>query len=174
MPEASEIHIASITPKDAVSLNLLMLSNNAYFQRFFPKTVAENRTLEDSIKFIATISEAMKQKKQLLYTIKSNAQLIGLVYLKELDWEKKQGEFAYCLDKNFSRKGIVSTALKQLSSMAFNDLNLESLIIITYKENIGSIKVAEKCGFTHIRTLKDEFTPTGESPLDMELYELRT
>ena len=30
-------------------------------------------------------------------------ELAGLIYIKELDWTIKQGEFAYCLGSNFSR-----------------------------------------------------------------------
>ena len=44
--------------------------------------------------------------------------------------------------------------------------------IIAHKTNIGSCKVAEKCGFEWKKTLLNEYTPPNESPLDMELYEL--
>ncbi|WP_432412197.1 GNAT family N-acetyltransferase [Rasiella sp. SM2506] len=173
MSNSSEINIALITSENAAALHRLMVSNKVYFIRYMPKTVSSNVTLEGSARFIKNISEEALLKKQFLYTITYQAELVGLVYLKELDWENKQGEFAYCLAENFSGKGITSTAVKQLISIAFNELKLENLIIIVHKSNMGSIKVAEKCGFKHTKTLKNEFTPTGENPLDMELYELR-
>ena len=173
MSNTSEINIALITSEDAVALNHIMVSNKTYFERYMPQTVAKNLTLKGSHHFIANISEDARVKKQLLYTIKEQDELIGLVYIKELDWEKKQGEFAYCLAENFSGKGVISSAIKKLTAIAFEDLNLQNLIIIAHKENIGSIKVAEKCGFQHTKTLKNEFTPAGENPLDMELYELK-
>lgn len=169
----SEITIALITSGDATALNSLMVSNKTYFERYMPQTVSSNLTLEGSKRFIESISEDAIRKKQFLYAISYKAELVGLVYLKELDWENKQGEFAYCLAENFSGKGIISTAVKQLTSIAFNTLKLENLIIIAHKSNLGSIKVAKKCGFKHTKTLENEFTPTGENPLDMELYELR-
>jgi ribosomal-protein-alanine N-acetyltransferase len=49
---------------------------------------------------------------------------------------------------------------------------LKTLQIISHKTNFGSIKVAENSGFVWKRTLANEFTPTDELPLDMELYEL--
>ena len=173
MSKVSEINIALITQDDVLPLNRLMVLNKDYFQRYLPKTIAANRTLGDSIRFIESIIEDYELKNQFLYTIKFRAELVGLIYLKELDWEKKQGEFAYCLAEDFIGKGIISSAVKQLSTIAFNELSLENLIIITHKTNVGSTKVAEKCGFQHTKTLTNEFTPTGESPLDMELYELR-
>ena len=62
-------------------------------------------------------------------------------------------------------------AITALSNYAFDHLNLKSLQIITHKSNIGSVKIAEKCNFKWIKTMPNEFTPKGESPLDMELYE---
>ena len=37
---------------------------------------------------------------------------------------------------------------------------------------MASIRVAEKTGFIWKKTLQQEYTPPGESTLDMELYEL--
>ena len=51
-------------------------------------------------------------------------------------------------------------------------LQLNTLQIIVHKDNIGSVKVAKNTNFKWIKTLKNEFTPNGEKPLDMELYEL--
>jgi ribosomal-protein-alanine N-acetyltransferase len=173
MHNTPEINIDLITSEYAGALNRLLVSNRTYVQRYMPVTVASNLTIEDSINFIANVSGDALLKKQFLYAIKYKAELVGLLYLKELDWEKNQGEVAYCVAENFSGKGIISTAVQQLTKIAFNDLNLENLSIITHKTNIGSIKVAEKCGFQHSETLINECTPTGEKPLDMELYELR-
>ena len=59
-----------------------------------------------------------------------------------------------------------------MTKFAFVELGLETLQIISHKTNLGSIKVAENNGFVWQRTLLNEFTPSNESPLDMELYEL--
>ncbi len=106
--------------------------------------------------------------------IKENrtAIVVGLVYIKELDWDKKQGEFAYCLAGEYESKGLMSIAVKELSAHAFDNLRLEILQIIVHKSNIGSIRVAEKCNFIWQKTLLKGYTPPNEAPLDMELYEL--
>lgn len=173
MPDTPEIFISRIAPENAPALHTLMVSNSAYFQPYFPATVAINTSLRDSTMFIKEILEDSALKKQYLYTITYKGELIGLVYIKELDWENNQGELAYCIAENFSRKGIISKAIQHITSLAFTKLNIKNLVIIAHKTNIGSIKAAENCGFTHTKTLKNEFTPTGGKPLDMELYELR-
>ena len=89
-----------------------------------------------------------------------------------MNWETKQAEFAYCIGSEFEGKGLTSFAVKEMSKFAFEDLGLKTLQIISHKTNLGSIKVAKNCGFVLQRTLLNEFTPTNEVPLDMELYEL--
>ncbi|MGB5417865.1 GNAT family N-acetyltransferase, partial [Algibacter sp.] len=98
--------------------------------------------------------------------------LVGLVYIKEVDLDKKQGELAYCIDYNFQGKGLITEAVKQLSDYAFSQLGFKTLQIIVHQSNIGSVKVAENNNFTWIKTLNNEFTPPGENSLNMELYEL--
>ena len=43
---------------------------------------------------------------------------------------------------------------------------------IAHKNNYSSVKVAKNAGFKWKETVKEEFTPVHEKPLDMELYEL--
>ncbi len=59
-----------------------------------------------------------------------------------------------------------------MSNYAFETLGLETLQIITHKGNMSSIKVALNNNFEWQKTLENEFTTAGETPLDMELYEL--
>lgn len=166
------LHIDWIKPEDAKALSLLMCNNAAIFKPYLPLTLAANKNEEDSRVFIANISEDKKERKQFLFTLKYEDRLIGLVYLKELNWAKKEGEFAYCMDANFGGKGSMTQAIKTLSEYAFNNYDLEVLKIIVHHSNTPSVKVAQHNGFKFIKTLKNEYTPPGGSPLDMELYEL--
>ena len=166
--------IDKISMSDAASINRLMVSNAGRFQRFFPKTLEQNLTLELAQLFVAEKVKEFAANEEFLYTIKESKtnRVVGLVYIKELDWDKKQGEFAYCLDVACESKGLMSSAVKELSAHAFNKLGLEVLQIIVHKSNIGSVKVAEKCNFVWQQLLLKAYTPPNEAPLDMELYEL--
>jgi len=116
----------------------------------------------------------LKKKTNYTFAIKdkNKQQIAGLIIIKKIDWGNKIGELAYCIDSKFKDKGLTSFAVKEMSIFAFNELNLKTLQIIAHKSNIGSCKVALKCGFLWKETLLNEFTPINETPLDMELYEL--
>ena len=95
--------IDKICEADASGLTEFMTSNSKRFQKFFPKTLAQNLTLEDSKKFAFLKSQEHDSKLEFTFVLKdqNSNKIIGLVILKELDWDKKQGEFAYCIDYNF-------------------------------------------------------------------------
>lgn len=167
-------YISPIELKDAWNICNLVVANEDRLKRYFPKTLEQNLTPDLSNIFVEKKVKQFNTKEEFLFTIKENESnmLVGLVYIKELDWTKKQGEFAYCIDYNVEGKGITTKAVAVLSNYAFQDLGLETLQIIVHKDNLGSLKVAKNCNFTWIKTLEKGFAPPGESPLDMELYEL--
>jgi len=166
--------IDKISIEDATGIYRLMVSNDESFKRYFPKTLEENLTQELAQLFTVKKTQEFANNEEFLFTIKENEtdRVVGLVYIKELDWNKKQGEFAYCLDVECEGKGLMSKAVKELSNYAFTSMGLKVLQIIVHKDNIGSVKVAKNGGFTWQRTLLKEYTPPNEDPLDMELYEL--
>jgi len=124
--------------------------------------------------FVEKMVKQFENKETFLFTLKHTGtrELAGLIYIKELDWNIKQGEFAYCIGYTFEGQGLTSKAIQRLSDYAFTNLGLETLQIIAHKDNLSSVKVALKNDFKWVKTLVNEFTPIGEAPLDMELYEL--
>ncbi len=152
----------------------LMVANADRFKRYFPKTLEQNLNPTLSQLFVETNVKRFQNKELFLFTLKHSetSELIGVIYIKEVDWVTKQGEFAYCIGYTFEGQGLTSKAINALSKHAFSELGLETLQIIAHKDNLPSVKVALNNKFEWQKTLLNEFTPTGEQPLDMELYEL--
>jgi len=170
----TDFHIDPLVPEDAVNLNALMISNAERFKKYFPKTLSSNLTLEATESYILNKISEFQMKSEFTFAIKENTtqNIAGLIIIKKLNWETKQAEFAYCIGSGYEGKGWVTKSVKEISKYAFNNLELKTLQIISHKTNFGSVKVAESSGFIWKRTLSNEFTPTNELPLDMELYEL--
>lgn len=166
--------ITPIHPKDSWPICDFVIANEDRLKPYFPKTLQQNLTPELSNIFAEKKVKQFEAKEEFLFIIRENEskKLIGLVYIKEVDWDKKQGEFAYCIDYNNEGKGLMTEVIKQLSKHAFDIFGLETLQIIVHKSNIASVKVTENNNFTWIKTLKNEYTPPEERPLNMELYEL--
>lgn len=174
MIDTANFIINPLAESDANQLHHFILANGKRLKRYFPVTLSSNQTLEQSVEYIALRNKEIEEKTNFTFAIrnKNSQQIVGLIILKKIDWEKKQGEFAYCIGAEFEGKGLTSFAVNQMIQFAFEDLGLKTLQIIAHKTNLGSINVAVKSGFIWQRILLNEFTPTGEAPLDMELYEL--
>ncbi len=159
---------------DAWKVCNLIVANTDRLKRFFPKTLEQNLNPTLSQLFVEKKVKQFLNKDEFLFTLKysKTRELAGLIYIKELNWDEKQGEFAYCIGYTFKGKKLITKAIHILSNYAFNELKLKRLQIIVHKENISSINVALANNFKWMTTLKNKFTPIGEQPLDMELYEL--
>lgn len=166
--------VEAIQEKDAWRVCDFVVSNAERLKRYFPTTLKQNLNPTLSALFVSKKVDEFNAKKEFLFTLKEkeNRTVIGLLYLKEIDWNLKQAEFAYCIGYQYEGKGITSKTVRYISNWAFEDLHLKTLQIITHKTNLGSVTVAENCGFTWQKTLLKEHTPPNEGPLDMELYEL--
>ena len=171
MSKCSNIEKLKLT--DSIELHNFILSNKERLRKYFPVTLSSNSTLEKTTEYIVTKNKEIEERSNFTFAIRDEkSTIIGLMILKEIDWTKKIGEFAYCIGSNYEGKGYTSKAVNEMIQFAFNELQLKTLQIIAHKSNIGSCKVAENCGFKWRKTLLNEFTPTNETPLDMELYEL--
>lgn len=148
--------------------------NSDRLKRYFPKTLEQNLTPDLSRFFVEKKVKQLNAKEEFLFVLKENQHrtVIGLVYIKKIDWRKKQGELAYCIGYQYKGKGWMTQSIKALSKYAFEVLDLRILQIIAHRTNKPSVRVAEKCGYIWQKTLANEHTPPNEEPLDMELYEL--
>ncbi len=173
MISTKDFQINELQLSDAGALSKLMVKNYSGFQRYFPKTLAQNLSQKASEEYIRKKQKERTSKFQFTWAIRENAgdDVIGLVILKELDWDKGIGEFAYCMDASFEGRGWMTEGVKRLTQYVFKKLGLQTLQIITHQTNSGSVRVAEKCGYQWQKTLIKSYTPPDGIALDMELYE---
>ena len=159
---------------DVNQLYQFLYDNKKRLKLFFPITLEMNSSLEKTKDYISIKNKEIEERTNFTLAIrdKNKEEIAGLIIIKKIDWDKKQGEFAYCIGSEFEGKGLTSFAVKEMTNFAFENLGLKTLQIIAHKTNFGSVKVAENNGFVWQSTLQNEFTPTNETPLDMELYEL--
>jgi ribosomal-protein-alanine N-acetyltransferase len=137
-------------------------------------TWAQNLSIAESKVFIEKKIKESDAGTEFTLAIKERKHLsvVGLIILKELNYEKGVGELAYCIDVKHQGKSWTTKGVKYMCNYAFEELKLDRLRILVHNSNIGSLKVAKKCGFNWKMTLTQEYTPPNSLPLDMEVYEL--
>ena len=171
----SDIEINLVKATDAWKICNFIVSNEDRFKTYLPETLAQNLTPTLSELFVKQKLKFIQAEEEFLYTIKSTLKrdLIGLAYVKQIDLQKRQVEFAYAIDYKYTGQGIIPFTIKQLISNFKDRYHIKTFQIVVNKDNNPSIRVAEKNGFQWIKTLPEIFKPKGRPPMDMELYELQ-
>jgi ribosomal-protein-alanine N-acetyltransferase len=82
-----------------------------------------------------------------LLELKSSHKVIGEIVLYDIRL-KKQADIGYRLNKNYWGCGYAAEAGQAVIKLAFEALNLVRLQIRCFKSNPGSVRVAEKLGFS--------------------------
>lgn len=85
------------------------------------------------------------------FVLKETGELFGSGGVGYKD-ENNQDDFeiGYNIMKKYWGKGLVTEAMKEVISFAFNELKLSKLYVCHAKDNIGSQRVVEKLGFTYV------------------------
>ena len=149
--------------EDHSALYHLILNNKNRLVSYFPNTVKENDSLENSRIFLKQCIERLLVKEQYLYGLFNEDHLIGYINVKNIDWKNQKCELSYFIDKSFEGKGLISHQVAVALNFCFVELKLVKVYLRIAKENIGSIRIAEKNGFEKEGVLRKEFRiETGE------------
>ena len=85
-----------------------------------------------------------------------NARIVGRANLKGINSLEQTAEVGYRVDQNAGGQGLATLALEHLIEQAKERWGLTQLIAYVFKENLGSMKVLERCGFQLAQSSGDE------------------
>src|SRR3954470_24113192 len=80
--------------------------------------------------------------------LKENQKIIGTVGLNGLHLKNKRAEIGYELHPDYWRMGYGSEAIKEVIRFSFNQLDLFRIGAIVYPENVSSLNLLIKLGFS--------------------------
>ena len=139
--------------------------NNPNFKYFHvcPKDV------ESEKEFLRQNAKKRKNNLAYNYAILFKGKLVGGCGIKIDQHRTFIGEIGYFLDEAFWGKGIVTKAVKILEKIGFQKLGLKRINILMDPKNLGSEKVAIKCGYKKEGTMKKSIKD-GNKFSDAHLY----
>lgn len=106
-----------------------------------PKSIAEEK------RFLRQNKEKRLNNIEHNFTIVFGDEVVGAVGLRIDQCRRYIGEVGYFVDREYWGRGIASKAVGLVERFGFGEFKLKRIEIVTLKENIPSIRVAEKCGF---------------------------
>ena len=118
-------------------------------RRFVPDEVYESvEEARVAIEFLMSLYNTVDGPFVYPIITNENGKNIGYVQLCKLDDEN--WEIGYHIAKDFTGKGCATEVVKAFIPVMAEKLNLKEVYGICLAENIASVRVLEKCGFTQI------------------------
>ncbi|KDE87791.1 GNAT family N-acetyltransferase [Oenococcus oeni] len=114
------------------------------------------KSKKDEIEFINYAREKNAKYQLLELAIIAENQPIGMIDLHSIDRDDRRAEVGYWMFSKYQGKGIMTESLKHLLSIAFDELDLNKIIVMADSKNEKSRAIPQRLGFRQEGTLKEE------------------
>lgn len=154
--ETERLIIRAYTIEDATGLYETINDNEVL--KYIPEEPISIEQAKKAIRWLMSnykISVNADFKYSFPIIIKDNGEYIGWCGIGYLDYDKSKTEIYYTLKSEYWGKGYATEAMKAIVDFTFNEFKMEKLVAVVKPENIGSIKVIEKLGFSYKCIVKD-------------------
>jgi len=149
-----------LSAQHAQSLFELTDSNREFLRPWFPWiefTVRES----DTAKFIDDQSKLYSDNKAVQVAIEYANNIIGMVDYHEIDSKNEVGHIGYWLGEEFNGNGYMTSVVKEMVSIGFNELALNRIEIQCATENHKSRAIPERLGFVQEGILRSSEKVNG-------------
>ncbi len=152
--ERDDLHLqlAPFSVNQAQSLYDLTHDSRAYLRQWLP-WLDSIKALKDSHDFIVETLKRDSEGKSLNYFILFNDELIGTIGIRDI--KDQAGILGYWIAQSFAGKGLATKACERIITIAKETLDLNLITLRCAPDNVASKRIAEKCGFEYIKTMKN-------------------
>jgi RimJ/RimL family protein N-acetyltransferase len=147
--------------------SLVRHANNLNVARHLRDRFPHPYTSKDASAFLAAVA---RENPPANFAIEVAGEAAGgLGYVPGHDVERYSAEVGYWLGESCWNRGIVTEALALFTKYAFAELGLLRLFALPFADNIGSIRVLEKAGYTAEGVLRSSCVKFGK-PRNQAIY----
>ncbi|MBC3542020.1 GNAT family N-acetyltransferase [Rufibacter sediminis] len=163
------------TPEMAPEFWQLLDQNRARLLPDFPDRTSAVITLPDAQNRIRVFMAQHKIGDLYSFGIwrKEPNEYVGDITLRRLARGKPYSEVGYYLGDKAEGHGYATEALKAIARYAFQDLRMESINLRCAESNERSRRVAERSGFTHLKTYLPQQQDANTPPFPIRVYQLK-
>ncbi len=159
--------IRPLNRKEYKALFQLIDQNRDHLRRYFPITLSNANTLRDTKRYVKSLLEKLARKELFPLGVYYQEQLIGMVYIKNIDWRVPKCELGYFISQAQEGKGLMTKTLELATSYCFEELKIMKIFLRISPDNLASLAVARKSGFEKEGLLKKEFRIETDELIDV-------
>lgn len=104
------------------------------------------------------------------WAMEYDGKVIGNISVVELNEKSERASLGYCMGHAYWNKGLMTEAVKAVSSYLFSEIGVNRIGISHAVKNPASGKVAGKCGFTYEGTMREYFKSSAGEFLDISYH----
>lgn len=149
--EQAELRL--LEERHAPELCALTRRNWDYFRQWMPN-FSDNYTVKESRDFILQGLERFIANQEIPAGIWDGGELVGVVSLKSINMANRNANIGYYIAASHQGRGLVTSACRILLDYAFEDLQLNRVVILCASGNARSRAIPERLGFTEEGTLR--------------------
>lgn len=164
------VSIIPVAIENATALATLVRENIEHLQVYLP-AVVDVCSVEAARDYLCHAVERASREEVFEWHLFVQDSLCGSVRIKDIDKNDRKAKIGYFIDHRFAGRGIVSSAVSSVLAFCFGPLNLNRIELRCAVGNLPSKRVAEKLGFVHEGTLRQEECLNGVF-VDQHLYGL--
>ncbi len=144
----NEIKLGTYTQENAEEVFNLVMKNYDHLYQWSP-WLDKNYSLKRAKEFVKTCAKQIEEKTSIPLCIKLNGEIVGGTGFNSFNWDYKTTEIGYWLAKKYTGQGIVTRASRRLLDYAFDQLELNRVVMKCVPTNQKSRKIPESLGFTN-------------------------
>ena len=159
-----------LEPIDLESFYTLIRNNRSQLEAYLPFTSRASQDIRSAENYFEDLLRKQNRKEGYTLLIDLGTKVIGMIYIKSINWSIAKCELGYFIDEDFQGKGYMTKAVQDAVVYCFETLGMHKVFARIGVDNVSSKKVALNCGFELEGGMKDDFR-TGEGHLvDVEYY----
>jgi ribosomal-protein-serine acetyltransferase len=148
------IQLRMLHVRHASELFRLTDANRAHLRQWLP-WLDGTRGEKDTAAFISSMRKSFGESGVFACGIWYEAKLCGVVGYNKIDWNNRTGTLGYWLAKPSEGKGIMTACCRAFVSHAFDEYDLNRLVILVATENHRSQAIPDRLGFRKEGILRD-------------------
>jgi len=149
--ETERLQLRSFSPSDATELHLALTESILELRQYLWHVpwIAEEQTLSSAQTRCKDARENFLAGKDFAYlAVEKNTQrLVASVGLHRTDWAQRHSEVGYWVRSSEAGQGYASEMVNVITALALGALGMTRVELVTDEQNVGSRRVAARCGF---------------------------
>ena len=129
----------------------MLRANWDHLYEFMPQNLMDVESAQDTEEVFRWHQTEWNSRHLFIFGVweKETRTYVGESYLANADWHVPRIEVGYFIVKGKTRKGFATEAARATVRFAFDHLGVVRVELQCTADNVGSIRVAEKCGFVY-------------------------